>query len=326
MHLEFSKIHIAKLLILSGCTFSGQVFAQSFTDGFEASTLKPQWMITAGSVTLSTAVHHSGNQSLLVQTNSSPEANVTFALSSPATGSISVWLHGLPTPGSGVGMRIMDFSGDQWILFEQTGDTEFTVKSTLNGENDFTFSAPQLDWHHLEIQVGAAGATFKLDGSPVTFNYPTLSSFRVIQLRAGDGPGDSLSPGGSGYFDDFGLNAPTAPVYNTCLLYDPMKAVHAGATIPIKLQLCGALQNDLSAANILPLATGVTNTDTSASFQANTAGNANVGNQFRFDPSLGSTGGYIFNLKTDNLTTGNYALNFTVAGDPSVYSAPFKVE
>jgi hypothetical protein len=221
----------------------------------------------------------------------------------------------------------MDFSGNQWIIFEQTDAAEFTVEATVNGsEHDFTFPAVQSDWHHLEIQVAAAGATFKLDGSAVAFNFPTPTSFRLVQLRAGDGPGDSVNPGGAGYFDDFGLNTPSAPVYNTCLLYDPMKAVHAGATIPIKLQLCGALQNDLSSPNIAALVTGVTNTETSVPFQANQAGNSNAGNQLRFDPSLGSTGGYIFNLKTDNLPPGDYALNFTVTGDPFVYSAPFKVE
>jgi hypothetical protein len=56
------------------------------------------------------------------------------------------------------------------------------------------------------------------------------------------------------------------------------------------------------------------------------SGNANPDNNFRFDPTLGSTGGYIFNLSTKGLTTGTYDLNFTVTGDSSVYAAPFQVK
>ena len=49
-------------------------------------------------------------------------------------------------------------------------------------------------------------------------------------------------------------------------------------------------------------------------------------NNFRFDPTLGSTGGYIFNLKTTGLTTGTYNLNFTVTGDSFGYAAQFQVK
>lgn len=56
------------------------------------------------------------------------------------------------------------------------------------------------------------------------------------------------------------------------------------------------------------------------------SGNANPDNDFRFDSSLGGTGGYIFNLSTVGLTTGTYKINFNVSGDPSLYSAPFQVK
>jgi hypothetical protein len=49
-------------------------------------------------------------------------------------------------------------------------------------------------------------------------------------------------------------------------------------------------------------------------------------NDFRFDSSLGGTGGYIFNLSTKGLVTGSYSLNFTVSGDTRVYSAGFQVK
>jgi hypothetical protein len=55
-------------------------------------------------------------------------------------------------------------------------------------------------------------------------------------------------------------------------------------------------------------------------------GNANPDSDFRFDPTLGPTGGYIFNLKTTGLTTGSYMLDFTITGDPFVYAALFQVK
>ena len=56
------------------------------------------------------------------------------------------------------------------------------------------------------------------------------------------------------------------------------------------------------------------------------SGSANPDSNFRYDASLGGTGGYIFNLSTRGLATGTYNLNFKVVGaDPTIYSAPFQV-
>ena len=114
--------------------------------------------------------------------------------------------------------------------------------------------------------------------------------------------------------------------YNACLLYDPTKAVHSGATVPIKLQLCDGSGNDLSSSSIMLHATSVTQVSTSTSGTVADSGNANPDSNFRFDAGLGSTGGYIFNLSTVGLSTRTYNLNFTVTGDASVYSVPFQVK
>ena len=116
------------------------------------------------------------------------------------------------------------------------------------------------------------------------------------------------------------------PKYHTCLLYDTSKVVPSGATDPIKLQLCDAAGDDLSASTITLHAISITRVSTSISGTVQDAGNANPDNDFRFDSTLGSTGGYIFNLSTKGLTTGSYNLNFTVSGDTSTYSAPFQVK
>ena len=55
------------------------------------------------------------------------------------------------------------------------------------------------------------------------------------------------------------------------------------------------------------------------------AGNSNPDNNFRFDSTLGTSGGYIFNLSTAGLAAGTYALTFTVSGDPTLHSAQFAV-
>ncbi len=113
--------------------------------------------------------------------------------------------------------------------------------------------------------------------------------------------------------------------FNICLLYDTTKAAKSGSTIPIKLQLCDASGNDLSSSSIIVHATSVVQTSTFASSTVIDAGNANPDSDFRFDSTLGTTGGYIFNLQTTGLATGSYVLNFTAGPDPTNHTAPFQV-
>ena len=87
-------------------------------------------------------------------------------------------------------------------------------------------------------------------------------------------------------------------------------AVHSGATIPIKLQLCDGSGNDLSSSSIVVHASSVTQIFTSASSAVENAGNSNPDDNFRFDATLGSTGGYIFNLKTIGTVYGDVQRQF----------------
>ena len=96
--------------------------------------------------------------------------------------------------------------------------------------------------------------------------------------------------------------------------------------MPIKLQLCDGSGNDVSSSSITAHAISLTQISSSISGPVQDSGNANSDNDFRFDSGLGSTGGYIFNLKTTGLSTGTYNLNFTVTGDSFVYAAPFQVK
>jgi hypothetical protein len=56
------------------------------------------------------------------------------------------------------------------------------------------------------------------------------------------------------------------------------------------------------------------------------SGNANPDFNFRFDATLGSTGGYTFNLSTNGFAGGTYRLFFTVAGDSVEHFVPFAVK
>jgi hypothetical protein len=171
--------------------------------------------------------------------------------------------------------------------------------------------------------VIASGSLVSGDGNtratPATFSANAqinIGDVLKLQITATSLPGDFV-----------GVNLQIAqPRYNVCLLYDPTKAVKAGSTVPIKLELCDRNGNHLSSPSITLHALSVTQTSTSISGVFEDAGNANPDDNFRFDSSLGAAGGYIINLKTTGLTTGTYSLNFTVTDDTFVYTAPFQVK
>ncbi len=113
--------------------------------------------------------------------------------------------------------------------------------------------------------------------------------------------------------------------YSICAQYDQTRSVHGGATFPIKIQLCDVDGNDVSASSITVHATAVIGVS-GTSGPPEDAGNANPDDDFRFKQGFGPTGGYIFNLSTDGLATGTYALQFSVSGDPVLHTVMFGVK
>lgn len=107
--------------------------------------------------------------------------------------------------------------------------------------------------------------------------------------------------------------------YNVCLLYDPTRAVKSGATYPLKLYLCDVNSNDVSSSGIIVHATSIF---MASSFTGTPedAGNANPDSDFRFDSTLGPSGGYIFNLQTTGLVGGTYGFTFTASNDPTTHT------
>lgn len=160
------------------------------------------------------------------------------------------------------------------------------------------------------LYVGVTSQVLRFDG--------TTGAFLGAFVPAGSG---GLSVPGN-----FIFRASSTPHYSVCLLYDSTKAVHSGSTLPVKLELCDGSGNDLSSSTVIVHAVGITQISTSISGPVQDSGNANPDNDFRFDSTLGTIGGYIFNLNTNGFMTGTYNLNFMVTGDSFVYSAPVQVK
>jgi hypothetical protein len=106
------------------------------------------------------------------------------------------------------------------------------------------------------------------------------------------------------------------------VLYDQNVTRKSGSTIPIKLKLCDATRRNVSSWSVKLTAETVMRVSDNADGPLDDAGSANPDANFRYD---GGLGGYIFNLKTTGLTTGTYALEFSVTGDPVKHRVQFKV-
>lgn len=111
---------------------------------------------------------------------------------------------------------------------------------------------------------------------------------------------------------------------NICALYDQTKSVKSGADVPIKLYLCDISGNDVSSPSIVLDAAQVVGVS-GYSGVPGSAGNSNPDADFVFDSSLGTAGGYHFNLKTTGLPSGTYSLHFVVTNDPVTHSVNFGV-
>jgi hypothetical protein len=115
--------------------------------------------------------------------------------------------------------------------------------------------------------------------------------------------------------------------YQTCLLYDPSKSAKPGSVIPIKLMICDGAGHNFSNPNMVLKAKRVLK-GTDVRTPVPYPGNANPGNIFRFDPRLGTRGGYIYNLDTNKLPAGTWTLEFEIRGAGTLKTLPvqFKIK
>lgn len=218
----------------------------------------------------------------------------------------------------------------------QLGDGNTQGANASAEITQFTFSQG-LDTTPPSITITSPTATTYLLNQPVLASYSCTDSDSAVATCAGSvasgAPIDTASVGTKTFTvqaSDPSGNTSSKSVtytvgYNICPLYDQTKAVNSGATIPIKLELCDANGSDVSASSIVVTAVSVTQVSTNAPGQLEAAGNANPDNNFRFDATLGTAGGYIFNLSTKGLATGTYALSFTAGSDPTLHTVQFEV-
>jgi hypothetical protein len=172
--------------------------------------------------------------------------------------------------------------------------------------------------------VGAATGTVTFSEGTNTLGAGTLasgqSSFSTTALSAGS---HSIT---AAYSGDSNFNPSTSSVltevveFNVCVLYDPTRSVHSGATFPIKLELCDAHGNNMSSSGTVVHATQIASTS-GFSGPADDSGNANPDNDFRFTDF-----GYIFNLSTKGLASGTYMLQFNAGSDPVTHAVNFGVK
>jgi hypothetical protein len=170
--------------------------------------------------------------------------------------------------------------------------------------------------------------TFK-DGS-TTLGTGTLDSagqatFATSSLAAGSHSITAVYGGASNFTGSTSSTLSQSVDYAVCAQYDQTKSVKNGAVFPIKIELCDSGGNDLSASGVVVHATGLTSVS-GYSGTPESPGNANPDNDFRFDSSFGSTGGYTYNLSTKGLATGTYSLTFTAGNDPATHSLNFGVK
>lgn len=188
----------------------------------------------------------------------------------------------------------------------------------------------------ISIVAPADGARF-LIGATATASYSCADSGSGIASCTGplaDGAAiDTYVPGGFNFTVDAADKADNTASrshaysvgYGVCN-HQEFAARRVGSVVPMKLQACDASGANLSRPTLLVTAVSIQKVSDGAASPVVDAGNANPDLNFRYDPTLfGGIGGYIFNLDTSGLTTGNYQLNFKIGSDPAVLSVPFEL-
>jgi hypothetical protein len=166
-------------------------------------------------------------------------------------------------------------------------------------------------------RVGEGGNWFEI-GSNLSFSAPSTGR---LFLAYNDGPW--------GYYDNFGSYTATVtvvPTYSVNPLFDQTKAVKSGSTIPIKLQVLDSNGLNASSSGLVLNAQRLEWISTQTLTEVGYSDNANADTNFRYDSTLGETGGYIYNLQTTGLASGQYRLSFTIGGGSTLYSVEFFVK
>lgn len=246
-------------------------------------------------------------------------------------------------PGEGAGFEAVGFNDSTW----STGAAGFGTTNGTCPFNNSSFIGTSWDVNsdillrkHFELPASAHNlevngtvdndATVYINGQQIGFAQSGFCNIGAIDFAADDSTlvaGDNLlavrghDAGVAAYIDQEVTYQ--VPVYAVCLLYDPAKSHKSGSTVPLKIQLCDENGANVSSPDIVVHATELTKTDNNAAAAVEDSGNANPGDDFRYDASLA---GYIFNKSTKGLSSGTWRLSFEVDGDhDAAYELPFDV-
>ena len=199
------------------------------------------------------------------------------------------------------------------------------------------FGGNKVDKKAPAIAIRAPSGTYLL-GQPVAADYSCTDAGSGV--ASCDGPaaiGSNVDTASAGT-KDFSVSARDrvgnaasrsvqyAVTHGIAVLYDTTRAKRSGSTFPVKVQITDAEGNNRSSSQIVVTAVRIARVSDDSSAPLDDSGNANPDSNFRFDATLGGSGGYIFNLGTSGFAGGTYRLFFTVGGDPVEHGVPFQVK
>jgi septal ring-binding cell division protein DamX len=263
------------------------------------STAEIQSIFNAGSYgQCKTASFTGSGQNVIVQTTG---ADLTFSQVT-TTGTSSV----VPIDPATVGQVPGGFAVSNSVAYEISTTASFSGPVTLA----FRVPGPisQTDFNNLAILHNVNGTLMDVTTTTPARDYSTLTIYATT---------NSFSPF---YLARRGLHINT--------LFDQTKAYKSGSTVPIKLQALDANNSNVSSSSTSLVARDLRLVSGNTTAPVVDSGNANPDSTFRYDSTLGgSGGGYIFNLSTRGLASGQYVLSFYVGNDRSFfYTVKFEVK
>ncbi len=185
---------------------------------------------------------------------------------------------------------------------------EISTTAAFTGPVTLAFKVPgpisQSDFNSLAILHNVNGTLVDVTATTPPRDYATLTIYATTTT-----------------FSPFYL-ARRGPHIKT--LFDQTKAYKGGSTVPIKLQVMNSSNINTSSSALALTARDLRLISGNTLAPLTDSGNANPDYAFRYDTSLG---GYIFNLSTKGLASGQYVLSFYVGGDRSFfYTVKFEVK
>jgi hypothetical protein len=217
------------------------------------------------------------------------------------------------------------------ITTEGTTSLSYFAIDRAGNVEDVTVTTIRIDWTAPSIEVVAPAAGFYTVNEVASATYACSDALSGVTTCAGTVANgqilDTRAPGTHVFTvtsSDAAGNSAAKSVsyavsYGVRLLYDSTQAKKSGSTVPITLQLADASGINMSRSDVTLAVLDVVKVSNHASTAVEDAGNANPDADFRFDPTGGGTGAYVFNLRTTGLTTGTYILRFQASGDPVVH-------